>query len=220
MTDIATYSSSNGRGFGVVAEPALLRIADYWASIRGDRALPRRNDVDPLDIPWALPEIFLVDYDRELETYRYRVAGSEIEAVFKPFTGRNTMRSATLQTMLPRKAAALVHERWRPLAENGDIVYMSGLIYHAADRTPIGSRILLPLSDRDDLLPTGLLGFTRCEWIAPSDLPEPPGLSITYIPLAETIGYRGNVSGAPSSRPEAAAAGQSGLGAALRSCRP
>src|SRR3546814_10040255 len=45
----------------VVAEPMLRRLADYWLSRRAGQVMPRRADIDPVDIPWALSQLFLVD---------------------------------------------------------------------------------------------------------------------------------------------------------------
>jgi hypothetical protein len=183
--DTARYSRSNGRGLGVLAEPGLRRFAGYWCSKRGQRLMPGRSDIDPLDVPWALSNIFLVDYEIETDTFRYRVAGAEVEEVFSRFTGSSSMRGVTLQDMLPADSVAIVRNRWRPLVENGDVVYMKGLVYQAADRVPMGARILLPLSDRDDGQVTGLVGYTVCEWFDPYDVNDPPGLDICYISVAE-----------------------------------
>ena len=189
--DPARYLRSDGRGFGVVAEPELQRIVAYWCSKRGGRSMPCRSDIDPVDIPWALSRFFLVDYERDTRTFRDRIAGSEVEDVVRRFTGSVSMRGVTLQDMLPAGSLRIVQDRWRPLAENGDIVYMRGLVYLAAERVPVGARILLPLSDRDDGLTTGLIGFTVCEWFLSDELVPPPGLDIYRIPISEVTAAPG-----------------------------
>ncbi|MDF1747296.1 MAG: PAS domain-containing protein [Alphaproteobacteria bacterium] len=57
----------------------------YWCKIRGDKKMPCRADFDPIDIPYHLPGILLVDVLATSETgercFRYRVVGDlEIEA--------------------------------------------------------------------------------------------------------------------------------------------
>lgn len=146
--------------------------------------MPSRGDIDPVDIPWALPCFFLVAYDVAADSFRYRVAGCEIEDVFRRFTGRNSMRQVALSEMLPPDSAALVHRRWLPLAERGDIVYMTGQIYLAADRIPLGERVMLPLSD-DGGQVDGFIGYTQCEWLSTFAIDSPPALDIHYIPLSE-----------------------------------
>ncbi|WP_323797134.1 PAS domain-containing protein [Nisaea sp.] len=183
--DIATYSRAEFFDLSLIAEPNLRRIADYWLSKCNGRRMPSRLDIDPIDIPWALSRIFLVDYDRETEKYSYRVAGNEVEEIFSQFTKKFSMRDVNLDEMLPPGSAPIVHERWRPLAENGDIVYMSGLVYAAVERVPLGARILLPLSDREDGEPSGLIGYTECEWVQRGDGLDTTGLDIHYIPLPD-----------------------------------
>jgi hypothetical protein len=56
------------------------RIRDayaYWRRIAGARALPRRRDLDPLDIPKLLPHVMLVEVHGP-GRYRYRLIGTAI----------------------------------------------------------------------------------------------------------------------------------------------
>jgi hypothetical protein len=46
----------------------------YWTRIAGARPMPRRADLDPLDIPKLLPHVMLVDVVGE--RYRYRLIGT------------------------------------------------------------------------------------------------------------------------------------------------
>ncbi len=59
-----------------------LRSADlglrYWEDRRRDRGLPSRADIDPLDIPDLLPQVFLVDVARAPLDFRYRLVGTQI----------------------------------------------------------------------------------------------------------------------------------------------
>ena len=185
VSDPAKYHRSDGGGLDVVTEPDPLRLADYWRAKRNGRAMPRREDIDPVDIPWALSRLYLVDYDRELETYRYRVAGAEIENVFAKTSQRRSMRGATIEEALPPGVARLLRKRWRPLVEEGAIIYMRGLIYVAVDRVPIGTRLLLPLGNSDDDSVTGLIGLTDFEWQSRTEAESDPQLDIWYIPLDE-----------------------------------
>jgi hypothetical protein len=49
----------------------------YWEAKRGERAMPARKDIDPLDIPRLLPDIFLVDVLDDGD-YQYRLVGGRI----------------------------------------------------------------------------------------------------------------------------------------------
>ena len=53
----------------------------YWESIRSGRALPRRCDIDPTQIPRLLPYIMLVDVLAEPLDFRFRLVGTVIDAI-------------------------------------------------------------------------------------------------------------------------------------------
>ena len=60
----------------------LRRLYDYWRSLcRGGR-LPSRRDIDPLDIPDLLSNIFLLDVIGDAEDFVFRLAGSLVEDAF------------------------------------------------------------------------------------------------------------------------------------------
>lgn len=50
----------------------------YWADKRGDRALPLRSDLDPVEIPQLLRHLILIDVLDGPRDYRYRLMGDEI----------------------------------------------------------------------------------------------------------------------------------------------
>ncbi|MGH6960661.1 MAG: PAS domain-containing protein [Dongiaceae bacterium] len=69
------------------------RIADcyrYWNGKRGDRAMPGRADIDPVDIKHLLPGVLLVDVHDAAHRFTYRLAGTaEVEARGYDPTGRD-----------------------------------------------------------------------------------------------------------------------------------
>jgi len=68
--------------------PSIKQLHDYWTLCRGNRAMPRRADIDPADIRHLLPNIYLVDIERTPFRVRYRVVGtSAVEWQGHDFTG-------------------------------------------------------------------------------------------------------------------------------------
>src|SRR5579864_7045143 len=61
-----------------ITDPRLQQAFDYWQSKRAGRLMPRRADLDPVDIPKLLPHIMLTDVVGP-GRYRYRLIGTEIE---------------------------------------------------------------------------------------------------------------------------------------------
>ena len=64
------------------------RLYAYWNEKRGSRAMPSRADIDPTEIAWILPNIFLIEAVPPPDHYRYRVHGSALaEFHRRDFTG-------------------------------------------------------------------------------------------------------------------------------------
>lgn len=165
---------------GFLSDPDLRRLFDYWRGKRNGRPMPAKDDIDPIEIPWALTRIFLMDYD-PAEGFRYRLAGSEISNVF----GRNNLKGLTFADILPPEGARVVAERWAPMIEQRAAISMKGLVYLAAERVPVGERVLLPLADSAEGPVTGVLGMTVCEWLSGIEPGEVKQSPLKILPVAE-----------------------------------
>ena len=70
-------------------DPRLFELLGYWNRIRGSRAMPRRADIRPEDIPTLLPNIILIDVVPEPLRLRYRLIGTDItKTMQRDSTGR------------------------------------------------------------------------------------------------------------------------------------
>lgn len=68
--------------------PSITELHEYWLSRRAGRAMPRRADINPADIPHLLPAIALVDIEPEPFRVRYRVVGTRlVQDMGHDFTG-------------------------------------------------------------------------------------------------------------------------------------
>jgi hypothetical protein len=61
-------------------EPKLRRFYEYWCEKRGGRRLPARRDLDPLDFPYVLGNVMLVDVLRDPQRFRVRLHGTNVVA--------------------------------------------------------------------------------------------------------------------------------------------
>ena len=60
-------------------DPGLVCFYDYWESLCGNRQMPSRKDIDPVQVPRGyLPNIMLIDILHDPQRYRYRLVGSSI----------------------------------------------------------------------------------------------------------------------------------------------
>jgi len=65
------------------ASPLLARLMIYWQEKRQGRAMPSRNDIDPLDVPYILGNIALVDVvppaaKGAVPSFRFRLYGANL----------------------------------------------------------------------------------------------------------------------------------------------
>jgi len=83
------------------ADPPLRRFLAYWRSKCREGQLPRRRDIDPLEIVPLLSSVFLLDVDAE--DFRFSLIGQELAeryALAKGKTVREVMSGPELETTL------------------------------------------------------------------------------------------------------------------------
>ena len=144
----------------IAASGLVLKLDDYWHSVRQGRAMPARQDIDPAGMRRLLPNVFLIDViDRR---FRWRLVGTRIgDLEHGEHTGKwleDTIRHAQDPFL---SFCRLTVERRRPTC-------------HAALRADLDGgnrplvRSLLPLSE-DGMTVTMLLGavdYSPCEIVA------------------------------------------------------
>ncbi len=138
-----------------ITHPRLQELFDYWNRRRDDRAMPRRAEIDPLDLRKMLPHIFLVDVEDGGRRFRYRLVGSalaeiverdltgvyldEMPFLFRQFAAPDYRAVVARKTPCYREASALeglFTIRYKrlvlPLSENGvDVNMLLGGIFPA-----------------------------------------------------------------------------------------
>ncbi|WP_339713531.1 PAS domain-containing protein [uncultured Sneathiella sp.] len=61
-----------------LSPPSLLKIRDYWVTLRGSRKMPSRPEFNPAAIVRYLPYLTLVDVVENPLRFRYRLIGTRI----------------------------------------------------------------------------------------------------------------------------------------------
>ena len=126
----------------------------YWDQKRGGRRMPRRGDIDPVELVPYLPAVMIVDVVADDRRYVYRLVGTrEVDARGRDPTGR------------PVGEAFIGSSRERVLA-NYDRVQLTGrphvdtgTVITTRDRLDDSHVIFLPLSE-DDQSVTQILVYT------------------------------------------------------------
>lgn len=123
-----------------IAHDTLQRMYAYWHGKCREGRLPRRPDIDPLEFPWALGLVCLLDVHRNPLTFRYRLDGTTIaERHGADFTGRTT------DEVRPDFYAAMLRKHFSEVAETRrPTLYRIGIRYGGQARTYL--RLALPLA--------------------------------------------------------------------------
>jgi hypothetical protein len=115
------------------------RLYRYWDQRRGDRTMPARSDIDPIDMPWILGFLTLHDVLPE-GGFRFRVDASYTATMFGiDMTGRplDEYPIPAVRDMI-RRSLDLVCATARPLRSDMD--------YGSAVRHWRYERLILPLA--------------------------------------------------------------------------
>jgi len=126
-----------------LGDPDLTRFYDLWVSLRGDRPMPSRKDLDPLHIPSEfLPNLMLIDVLREPRRYRYRLIGTHVvTASGEDRTGK------TFENVGFFKVHPGVSEQYDRVVESGQALHsLEPFTNFASGATYDVDRLLLPLS--------------------------------------------------------------------------
>jgi hypothetical protein len=126
------------RTFGKLRADALRELADYWLARRGDAAMPRRADVDPMELESHLPRLILAEVLRDPLRFHFQLVGDELEhQLGARYTG-TTIDVGAGAFFKPYQAVAT---QTRPIREF--------IQYDFNDGDPAGAfeRLLLPLSE-------------------------------------------------------------------------
>jgi hypothetical protein len=148
----------NIKPLGQIRSRALRHIVAWWFDTRGERLMPAPCDVNPIEIPSVLAQIWLCDYLPQSGRFRYRLAGEEIN----DFWGFN-LGGKYLDEIIPAERLAPATDKCRMAIELPAIIYNRGCLSLTEEITRKGERIILPLSD-DGRTVNALLGATDRDW--------------------------------------------------------
>src|SRR5277367_2064987 len=73
----ASVATDIGAG---IRDPKLRRFHDYWQGKCGGRRMPARRDIDPLEFPYMLGNLMLIDVLADPQRFRVRLHGANIVA--------------------------------------------------------------------------------------------------------------------------------------------
>lgn len=142
-----------------IKDPNFLRLYDHWQSIRMERPVPLRADIDPTAIGRSLRYVWLYEYLDEEDTYRCRLAGEHIQEAFK-----RSMSGLLINQIYSPDIAALVRGYWDKMRNARAIVHGESISPAKDDNTYLRSqRLMLPLASEDGAI-RHIFGMTRYDF--------------------------------------------------------
>lgn len=145
-------------------DPVLGPALSYWMGKRGGRSMPRKRDIDPIEIPAKiLPNLQIIEVIDGGARFRYRLIGTAlVEAYGKDFSG------LIVDELFPDGRLDFVQGIYRSVCTSKAPVFSRNK-YHTPRNVDLFSmRIYMPLSE-DDLAVQNILGVMRFEYGATVD---------------------------------------------------
>lgn len=140
--------------FSELSDRRLALFLEHYLDVRGLRLMPRRKDIDALRLGPVLPYIWLSDYEKAHNTFRYRLAGEEVNAVFGA-----RITGLLLSDMVMGERFSAVNGLFLRVLNERMALHAEGPVYRCTDRMTLGERLVLPLSS-DGVTADGLVGVT------------------------------------------------------------
>jgi hypothetical protein len=150
-------------------DPILARVLAYWTDKRHGRTMPRRRDIDPIDLRELLPHIQLIDVVNSgaRARYRYRLVGTSLVTAFgKEYTGKY------LDELFTGERLRMAETVFGKVREERQPVFLRNRYSTTKDVEMVANRLYLPLSedDRDVNVIMGTLTFEYGRGAAPGML--------------------------------------------------
>jgi hypothetical protein len=138
----------------------LRRLFAYWLDKRGDRPFPAKAAIDPVEFPYILGYVTLVDVEREPRRYRFRLDGSIlVELSGMDYTGRY------LDELPGAEYVAFIKEGYDRVVDSGEpLRYRKNGLFdqqHFSEET-----IILPIGDNPPAVDMLVVA------VIPGDLPH------------------------------------------------
>jgi hypothetical protein len=140
-------------------DPILGPALAYWIDKRGDRLLPGRRDIDPVEIPRKiLPNLQIIEVVDGGARFRYRLIGTAtVEAYGEDFTGRYA------DEMFPADLRDFIHGIYGQVCGSKAPLYLKNRYVTSKNFKLASKRIYMPLSD-DNVHVHHILGVLRFEY--------------------------------------------------------
>ncbi|MGH6893548.1 MAG: PAS domain-containing protein, partial [Dongiaceae bacterium] len=139
----------------------LRRLLAYWLAKRGDRLFPAKAEIDPVDFPYVLGYVTLVDVENDPRRYHFRLDGSIlVELSGMNYTGRY------LDELPMEEYAKFIQETYDRVVDSGEPYrYQKNEMFEQKQYFS-EETLILPLGDNPPLVEMLMVA------VIPGDLPH------------------------------------------------
>lgn len=139
------------------APRAIEDLFAYWENVRGDAPYPSFHQIDPIDIPWALHEIYIVQRQED-GGFSYRLAGEGVVGRY----GR-PLKGVRIPDIVTPSSANMITQRWRRIITEPAACYTETRHRLDEGEEVTARRLTLPLGPADGPADhvLGLVAFDR-----------------------------------------------------------
>lgn len=96
-------------------EQRIRALLDYWLSLRDAHgSVPLFSDFDPIEVPWALSSIAVID--KIQEEFVYRLVGDNVNSRHP-----DGIKGKPISKVMPPDSAALIETRWQRVLQDPSI---------------------------------------------------------------------------------------------------
>ena len=137
-----------------IESPGLRQVARHWQAVRGSRAMPGWNDIQPFKIAPQLSIVWSYIYDPLSDAFTGRLAGLRIEQKFG-----KSFRGTPMKDIYPAKDFPRLFARAKRVVNEPAFYRGCGPVFQHLNQAGLGERIMLPLAT-DGVHGDGILGAT------------------------------------------------------------
>jgi hypothetical protein len=138
---------------------SLRQLYAYWDTRRGNRPMPARGDLDPVDLKQLLPMLILIDVVGDARRYTYRLVGThEVE-----MRGRDPTGKSILEAYYGESAEDTTFYLDRVVQTRAPVLYR-GTYQPLATRTQRDDVLFLPLSTDGEAVNMIML-LSHTDWV-------------------------------------------------------
>lgn len=158
----------------ILDAPRITALYRYWNSKRGERPLPSRADIDPVEIKPLLPGLFMIEVLEDPRRFRYRLIGTDLVT----FSGRDSTGRMIDSALYGEAAEGMVSRLNEVVEGRRPMLSLSSAYWLAQQSWNRVALLFLPLAVGDR--PVGMiLGGMTIDPLA--DAPADPKASQRYI---------------------------------------